>query len=241
LVLTNAPGLFVNNHRHAFGADKFGDTDPDHYARQDPYIFDERMFDQLFVPLWRQKERRDDVTSQELADEIQQKLRDRYEKQLPADYSKIVKIDIAIGRDPRDPATPGEEDASLAELIKAVLAENSRVTLEMNATLRNGMRQLQRQMMHARDRERAKRIKFEAGIMRDEYRNCIIRYKLVLGGDFTLEWLNPPPNYCKEYAGYATHTQDTPDGGRYLWDGMEATLKGCNVLQVETTMAIRRK
>ncbi len=168
MVLTKAPGLFVNNHRHAFGADKYGDTDPEHYARQDPDIFDEEMFDQLFVPLRQQMERRDDVTSQQLADEIQQTLRDRYETQLPGNYSKIVKIDIAIGRDPRNPATPGEEDASLVELIKAVMAENSRVTLEMNATLRNGMRQLQRQMLHARDRERAKRIKFEAGIMRDE-------------------------------------------------------------------------
>ena len=46
--------------------------------------------------------------------------------------------------------------------------ENKNITLEMNATLRNGMRQLQRQMQHTRDSERAKRIKFEAGIMRDE-------------------------------------------------------------------------
>ena len=38
-----------------------------------------------------------------------------------------------------------------------------------SATLRNGMRQLQRQMQHTRDRERAKRIKFEAGIMRDDH------------------------------------------------------------------------
>jgi hypothetical protein len=93
------------------------------------------------------------------------------------------------------------------------------------------MRQLHRQMMHTRERERAKRIKFEAGIMRDEYRNCIIRFKISKEGDIKFVWLNPPPNYCKEYAGYATHTQDTPDGNRYLWDDQEATLKGCNVLQ----------
>ena len=32
-VLMKAPGLFVNNNRNAFGADKFGNLDKDHYAR----------------------------------------------------------------------------------------------------------------------------------------------------------------------------------------------------------------
>ena len=112
------------------------------------------------------------------------------------------------------------------------MAENKNITLEMNATLRNGMRQLQRQMQHTRDRERAKRIKFEAGIMRDEYRNCIIRVETDKEGIIKFIWLNPPPNYCKEFEGYATHTLDTSAGGRYLWNGQESGLEGCNVLQV---------
>jgi hypothetical protein len=232
-VLTKAPGLFVNNHRHAFGADRFGDIDADHYARSDPDIFNEKLFDQLFVPLRTQHEqRRDEISERELITQIQEKLRERYERQLPANYSKIVKVDIAIGSDPRNPTTRGEEDASIAELIKAIMAENKNITLEMNATLRNGMRQLQRQMQHTRDSERAKRIKFEAGIMRDEYRNCIIRVETDKEGIVKFIWLNPPPNYCKEFEGYATHTLDTSAGGRYLWDAQESGLEGCNVLQV---------
>lgn len=221
------------NHRHAFGADRFGDIDADHYARSDPDIFNEKMFDQLFVPLRTQHEqRRDEISERELITQIQEKLRERYERQLPANYSKIVKVDIAIGSDPRNPTTRGEEDASIAELIKAIMAENKNITLEMNATLRNGMRQLQRQMQHTRDRERAKRIKFEAGIMRDEYCNCIIRVETDKEGIIKFIWLNPPPNYCKEFEGYATHTLDTSAGGRYLWNGQESGLEGCNVLQV---------
>ena len=87
-------------------------------------------------------------------------------------------------------------------------------------------------MQHTRDSERAKRIKFEAGIMRDEYRNCIIRVETDKEGIIKFIWLNPPPNYCKEFEGYATHTLDTSAGGRYLWNAQESGLEGCNVLQV---------
>ena len=52
-------------------------------------------------------------------------------------------------------------------------------------------------MQHTRDSERAKRIKFEAGIMRDEYRNCIIRVETDKEGIIKFIWLNPPPNYCQ--------------------------------------------
>ena len=70
--------------------------------------------------------------------------------------------------------------------------------------------------------------RFEAGIQRHEYRNCILRYTFDpdTQNKFTLKWLNPSPELCEGVPRVEGWEEEGPDGKLEL-NGVESQYEGC--------------
>jgi len=85
---------------------------------------------------------------------------------------------------------------------------------------------------HTRQTERVQSAtgRFESGIQRHEYRNCILRYEFNKDDQkFNLEWINPSPELCEGFSGVSGWEAEGPGPkGRLKFDGEEKAFgKGC--------------
>jgi len=223
-ILQNAPGLFEQNNRYAFGP-----QEPNAGKQQFATLPRENMYDKLFKPA--KDQRRDDETLDDTLERIRASLAAR--NKLPPGWSKIVDVDIAINRDPRRVEKPSA-DTKQAEEDLAFLLSTGRPPANpdwlKNPALRRSLEQLRSKFTHTRQTERVQSAtgRFEAGIQRHEYRNCILRYEFEKDDQtFNLEWLNPSPELCEGFSGVSGWEAEGPDG-RLKFDGKEQAFgKGC--------------
>ena len=222
-VLQTAPGLFEQNNRYDFGPQEprpntiSGKTDPSvKFPRENTY-------DKLFRPAAEQQ--KDDEPLDDTLERIRAALAVR--NKLPPGWTKIVEVDIAINRDPRQSQKPDQNTKKAEEDLAALLTGHTPIDPNWlnNPALRRSLEQLKNKFTQTRQTERVQSAtgRFETGIQRHEYRNCIVRYKF---SPRELSWINPPPELCEGTPSVRGHVAEGPNGD-LKFDGRETEYGGC--------------
>ena len=208
-ILQNAPGLFEQNNRY-----EFGPQEPNAKKQSFATFPREDTYDALFKPAMNQ--RQGDETLEETLERIRASLVAR--NKLPPGWTKIVDVDIAINRDPRQIEKPNANTKQAEDDLAYLLATGkppANPDWLKNPALRRSLEQLRSKFTHTRQTERVQSAtgRFEAGIQRHEYRNCILRYEFNKEDQtFSLEWLNPSPELCEGFSGVSGWEAEGPDG-----------------------------